>query len=112
MFLDAGDCSVGHNPTRLLHQHVGRGNRHKNTPNHPVPAPAQNQQKTAEPGTGHFSICAGVAGVPIYLHPALLCTSSYTKLLIIVWDLLLIQGSVVLFKATLILLDYMEPIIE
>jgi hypothetical protein len=53
-----------------------------------------------------------MAGVPLYYDPALLRNSLVMKLLVIVWDLLFIEGSSVLLKTIVILIEEMEELIS
>lgn len=60
----------------------------------------------------YFHFCVGMARMSVHINIALLCRDNTIKLLIIVWDLLLIEGSVVLLKVALILLEYLKPVID
>ncbi len=100
------------NPSRqLLHQHAGSCSRPQADRGLPEAEAASAVRKAGIPLGQSFYLLPGVAGVSIHHCASFLRTAFSTKILVILWDLLFLEGTSVLLKAVIVLIDQIETII-
>ena len=104
VLLDSYLTILIHNPKKLLYQHAGSSSRSENHWRILEIVSARNLPKTTIVKFNcfhHFSLMASV-----YLHNnfPVLCTTTFTKILVILWDLIFLAGSTALLKAAILII--------